>query len=91
MNFLGDEVSKLQQLFNLVFNVVGYFFSQFLQTVVACLIRHQSRKIVKELLQENILFIVFEFVKLGVVNNVALDIFETLLYLLLDNRLIATL
>ena len=72
-------------------DVVSYLFSELLYTVVAFLVRHQSGKLFEKLLQDIILLKVFEFLELGVVNNVALNIFEALLDLQLHHNLIVIL
>ena len=48
--FLGYEVSKLEQVFDLMLDVVSDLLPELLQTFVTFLVQHQARKRVKELL-----------------------------------------
>lgn len=80
-------VSQLDQVLDLVFDVVGHLLAQFLKTLDALLVVHESGEHFKEFLELIVFLQVFEPVKLGLVYDVPLEALEALLNSLLRERL----
>ena len=82
IDLLGDMVSELEQVTNLMLNVVCYFLAQFFHTFLTFFALTNLNKLFKHGLQLLIFLIVFELVKSCLVHNVSLHEFKTLIDLL---------
>ena len=66
-----------------MFNIMSNLLTETFKTFIASLSAQNSRKMLKKLLELLVLLEIFEFLQLGLINDVSLKVFETLSYELL--------